>query len=230
MTEWAVIVPFSKPSMLYRMLENIGRQATAGHDLTAIIVCNGPAFDTSPVISESKQYPFETIALQSAAHQSHAKNTGIRWVSGHRIADKISLLDCDDYYSSHYLSEQARYMKRKRLVGKRMGYVFDDVGLFEVNSEWQGGLHNDVHGAAMCFHTEDAIHFPILPVGEDTLFAYTWSFREGFDIYATSGKNYCYIRGVANTWRANVRLKVSVQGFKVISHGPVLDTTIIDKE
>jgi hypothetical protein len=221
---WSIVVPFSKPACLEITLANAFRQHKWGQDFTLILVKNGDG--KKAVVPNG--LPFPVIELESAKHQSSARNTGLDFVCFNDFSEKIALWDCDDYYGPAYLAEQEGQMKPGRLVGKRMGFVSDERGLFLVNADWRAGLCPDITGACYCLFTVDATsRFPIMPIGEDTLFAYEWSQRG--EVYATGIHNYCYIRGHQNTWATNLRRRLMRGGITVNPLG-CFDPAVINGE
>lgn len=221
--DWAIVVPFSKPACLNITLQNALRQHEAGAELALVLVMNGEAkgLKVPPM-------PFPVIKLESAKHQSSARNTGLDFVAHSRMSERIAMWDCDDYYGPQYLAEQGSHMQPGRLVGKGMHFVSDETGMFLVNASWQPGLSVDITGACYCLFTKDAEpRFPILPIGEDTLFAYEWSQRG--EVFASSIFNYCYIRGHNNTWATNLRRRLARSGIAFKPLG-CFDQAIINGE
>ncbi len=114
-----VVVPFSRPEHLQRVLANFERQSFPGKRL--IIVENGPALGS---------VPRDTLCftLQSAPHTSHAKNEALSFIKQHG-GGFFATMDDDDWYGPGYLDEVAGYARSYDALGKQRHFVSlgDDI-------------------------------------------------------------------------------------------------------
>jgi hypothetical protein len=114
-----VVVPFSRPEHLARVLGNFSRQRFPGKRL--ILVENGRALGS---------VPRDTLAfvLSSAPHISHAKNEALEFVKRHG-GGFFTVMDDDDWYGPSYLDEIAGFARSYAALGKQRHFISlgDDI-------------------------------------------------------------------------------------------------------
>lgn len=194
-----VICPYSKPEYLDNLLGSFQRQVFRG--FKPIIVENGPAVGTFP-------REVGAVILTSEAHQSHAKNEGLRWLRENGDAS-WSVFDCDDYYGPEYLKSQVAALEGHDMAGKSFGnmmYVMFDDGLY-LNGMGNLNFARHLNGGATSCATANVPNYPIMPAGEDGAWCRLMNGLEARTAH-TGPKYYGYNRmGTGHTWDMHTSLK-----------------------
>jgi hypothetical protein len=114
-----VVVPFSRPGHLARVLGNFARQRFIGKRL--IIVENGGALGSVP-------QPTPCLVLHSPEHVSHAKNAALDFIKK-QGGGFFTTMDDDDWYGPGYLDEVAGHARSYDALGKQRHFVSlgDDI-------------------------------------------------------------------------------------------------------
>lgn len=190
-----VICPYSKPEYRDNLLQAFGRQSF--RDFRPLIVENGPAIGTFPSIEGA-------VVLQSAAHQSIAKNLAMKWIRDQGDAS-WSVFDCDDYYGSEYLQSQLEGLNDHDISGKSFGnmmYLKYDDGLY-LNGVGIASPSQALTGGAITCRTAHVPDYPICNVGEDGRWFLTMTQKKA-RIHNTGPRHYCYNRsGSGHTWQVD---------------------------
>lgn len=181
-----VVVPFSRPEMRRQVLDNFYRQTYDNKRLC--IIENGNGIST---FTDDRDY--DQILL-SPRHQSHARNTAIKWLKkNHPLAYWVSM-DDDDYYGPGYLTEHAEKAEYGRVSGKKASWVKFDSGLVYFGHHWSEDTEAPslMGGTIGCYVSESPL-FPIKVAGEEFEFCED-ARRSGMSILTTSQNHYCYDR------------------------------------
>jgi hypothetical protein len=181
-----VIVPFSRPEYALRTLQNFQRQLHP--DKRLWIVENGPAVGTWARLG----LPADRV-LTSAAHQSHARNTGIAELRANG-GGYWAGFDDDDWYGADYLTEVALNAVKADIVGKHQHFIaVDDYHLFLFLENLQNRFAVALTGGTLAAWSEDSLEFPIQKLAEDI----HWCMKmrsNGARLWNTSVYNYLYRR------------------------------------
>lgn len=214
-----VIVPFSRPEHLVRVMGNFARQTFPGRRL--LIVENGAALGSVPSHTPC-------FVLSSAPHQSHAKNEALAFIKRHG-GGFFTTMDDDDWYGPGYLDELAGYAKSYDALGKQWHFVSLGEGGEPGDTELsqpkpQLLLCNRLStntdnawftGGTISGWSETALPFPVTP-GEDLAWCEKMK-RAGAKLRGLSQYHYLYRRsyaGAKHTWPATREAFVkSIQGY-----------------
>jgi hypothetical protein len=167
-------------------LENFQRQLHP--DKRLWIVENGPAVGTWARL----RLPADRV-LTSAAHQSHARNTGITEL---RIngGGYWASFDDDDWYSADYLTEIVANADKADVIGKHQHFIaVDDQYLFLFLENLQNRVAVSLTGGTLAAWSEDSLDFPIQKLAEDIRWCMQMR-RNGARLWNTSVYNYLYRR------------------------------------
>lgn len=218
-----VIVPFSRPENLPRILQNFSRQHFQGKKL--ILIGNGrAAHQTLQVLQASAEARLNLDSVvwgRSSEHQSHAKNEALAFIKRHG-GGFFTTMDDDDWYGPGYLDELAGYAKTYDALGKQWHFVSLGEGLSDPTPQllFCNRLHVDqdnawLTGGTISGWAETALPFPVTP-GEDLGWCEKMK-AQGAKIRGLSAYHYLYRRsyaGAAHTWSATRKAFVkSIQGY-----------------
>jgi hypothetical protein len=190
-----VIVPFSRPENLPRVLENFGRQKFPFKKL--VLVANGRAGRlASPLVAG-----WDRLVLTSDAHQSDAKNTALHEIRK-RGGGFTVVMDDDDWYGPQFLTEAAGYAKTYDVIGKARHFVSQDGNLWLCSREQCNRPQSWLTGGTIACWAETAPEYPRVGWGEDAEFC-TRAERQGMRIFGTDVYHYLYRRTSSSdhAWR-----------------------------
>jgi hypothetical protein len=175
-----VIVPFSRPEMHRRTLDNIERQRDVS--LSVIVVENGVGVGTwSP--SEDV-----TVLRCARAHPAAAKNVALAHLR-EQGGGLCAIFDDDDHYGAEYLRTQIQALEEhpdSLIVGKKLHFVSRRDGLWLCRAPERDGRAGWLMGGTHVFDTR-RVHrdYPLLLPGEDSAFC------AGLECWATGWSHYC---------------------------------------
>lgn len=182
-----VIVPFSRPDRLNHVLANFNRQKFPLKKL--VLVRNGKAIDTGSTFYALTQ---SAVLLQSAAHQSAAKNTGLAEVRK-RGGGFCVTMDDDDWYGPNYLTEACGYAETYDIIGKSRHFMSVDGNLWLCRREQANRKTGWLTGGTIACWAERCPEYRELPWGEDATFCMDAA-RRGMSIFGTDLYHYRYTR------------------------------------
>lgn len=218
-----IIAPFSKPECGSILARSIERQSTRPD--CVVVVENGAAMGrTEQLCTNGRMGGAPVVVLQSKPHQSHAKNVGLEYARKHGH-ERVAIFDCDDYYGPDYLAQVSAKLRPGKVVGKSRFFVFDDEGLFlpERGEPWvfPGGTH--------AFYPAEVEDYPLLPVGEDTVFLQRCR-AKGLGALECGPWGYCYFRTslIPHTYAGSVRGQAARMGIAIHDYGGRFRTEIVD--
>jgi hypothetical protein len=191
-----VIVPFSRPENLSRVIENFTRQKFPFKKL--MLVANGRAREAL----EKGQFEVRWAdVLTSEQHQSAAKNTALSEIRK-RGGGFTVVMDDDDYYGSQFLTEACGYARTYEIIGKGRHFVSVDGSLWLCSRERANRISAMINGGTIACWAENAPEYPHLASGEDTAFCYAAE-RQGMKVFGTDLYNCLYRREskTDHTWR-----------------------------
>lgn len=194
------IVPLHRPADLPNVIANARRQSV---DFRLCVVENGDA------LGACKRAGFwPDSLLRSAPHQSAARNTALEWIRSHG-GGFFFTMDADDWYGPSYLAELLKHRRKANVVGKRRHLILLRNGLHLFDARSASKPTDILHGACLAGRAEEAVPFPDLAVGEDSEWCRAMA-AEGATLFATSARNYIYVRtGAAHTWkRSDLELRM----------------------
>ncbi len=187
-----VIVPFSRPENLPRVLENFARQRFPLKKL--VLVANGRAREQW---AKTRGAAHWAEILTSDAHQSDAKNTALHEIRKHGGGFTV-VMDDDDFYGPQYLTEACGYAKTYDVIGKARHFVSVDGGLWLCSREQRGRAQSWLTGGTIACWSENAPEYPRVSYGEDAEFC-TLAERQGMRLFGTDVYHYLYRRDSATT-------------------------------
>jgi len=230
-----VIVPFSRPENLPRVLANFARQKFPFKKL--VLVANGSAKRLSDGAAPLASW--DKLLLTSDAHQSDAKNIALHEIRK-RGGGFTVVMDDDDWYGPQFLTEVVGYARTFDVIGKARHFVSVDGGLWLCSREQRGHKQSWLTGGTIACWAENSPDYPRVSYGEDAEFC-TRAERHGMRIFGTDVYHYLYRRESASSHAWNIssedlRLHESakraldlgavdfdiVSGLKLECHGEVL--------
>ena len=216
-----IIAPFSKPECGSILARSIERQTTRPD--CVVVVENGVAIGRTDC-ADGKFGGAPVVVLQSKPHQSHAKNAGLEYARKNG-GERVAIFDCDDYYGPDYLRQVSDALQPGHVLGRSRFFVFDDEGLFlpERGERWvfPGGTH--------AFYPAEVEDYPLLPVGEDTVFLQRCRAKKLYPLEC-SPWGYCYFRTslIPHTYTGSVRGQAARMGISIHDYGGRFRTEIVD--
>ena len=229
-----VIVPFSRPENLPRVLENFARQKFPFKKL--VLVLNGRAKRHWAEMRIEVQW---AEVLTSDTHQSDAKNTALHEIRKNGGGFTV-VMDDDDWYGPQFLTEAAGYARTYDIIGKARHFVSADGNLWLCSREQRGRKQSWLTGGTIACWAENAPEYPRVSYGEDAEFC-TRAERQGMRVFGTDVYLYLYRRdsSLSHAWQISandLRMHESakraldlgaedfdiVNGFKLECRGDVL--------
>jgi len=181
-----VIVPFSRPENLSRVIQNFTRQKFPFKKL--VIVANGRGKDAIAEIATKT----DAWVLDSDPHQSAAKNTALHEIR-RRGGGFTVVMDDDDWYGPQYLTEACGYARTHDLIGKSRHFVSVDGNLWLCGRELRERHVGWLTGGSVACWAENAPDYPQLTSGEDAAFCQLAE-RKGMRSFGTDLYHYLYRR------------------------------------
>lgn len=182
-----VICPFHRVENARNVLENWQRRTFRGARL--VVVLNGSG--------RLVEFPSGITTIESAAHQSHAKNAGLEHALKDGWSTHWTTFDDDDYYGPKYLQEVAdAFAAGHEVVGKSESWVsLHDGRLMLFGNDGASRVVPGLQGP-----TIGSVLWPDMPRfsardrwGED--FEWTEDAKKlGKQCWATSRNHFCYVR------------------------------------
>lgn len=215
-----VIVPFSRPENAQRVVDNFARQIFPGKRL--LVVLNGSAKDS--VQASSIFLQAAAVLLTSDAHVGIAKNTALDEVR-RRGGGFTAVMDDDDWYGPHYLTEMVGYARTYDLVGKGRHFIAADGELWLCGRERRARAGDDwITGGTICCWAESAPRYSEwLRWGEDAALCKSAS-SSGMRLGTTDLYHYLYCRSSTgkHTWPTSLEvLRASESAAGAIDLGPI---------
>lgn len=195
-----VIVPFSRPENLNLVLSNFNRQKFPFKKL--VLVENGAAIGAA----HSFTHMNNALVLMSERHQSIAKNTALHEIRK-RGGGFTVVMDDDDWYGPHFLTEACGYARTYDIIGKNRHFVsVDGESMWLCHREQANRKTDWLTGGTIACWAENCPEYPMLRSGEDARFCLTAA-KLGMSIYGTDVYHYLYRRSSTAThaWRINRR-------------------------
>lgn len=183
-----VVVPFSRPENLTRVVENFARQKFPFKKL--VLVANGRA--RKQLEAGAFDVPWAEV-FTCEAHQSAAKNTALAEIRK-RGGGFTVVMDDDDWYGPQYLTEACGYARTFDVIGKRRHFVSVDGQLWLCSREQRNRVGDDwLTGGTIACWAEDAPEYPLVKWGEDVGFCLA-ALRRGMKVRSTDLYHYVYRR------------------------------------
>jgi len=184
-----VIVPLSRPWMLYNVRKNFERQRY--QDKRLVIVQNGPGLGTC----QRALFQPDVLIDISKAHQSTAKNSALEYLRNHGES-YFATFDDDDYYGPGYLDEIADGFDRGfDISGKSAIYIrFADNRMVFAEQAGETRQVWNVNGPTISgVLTKDTPSFEELIWGEDNDWLGKMA-KMGAKFWSSSRDNFCWMR------------------------------------
>lgn len=175
-----ILVPLSRPEMIDRVKNNIGRQQ--GVALTDVVVVeNGRAVG-------AWKSPVETVLRCDTPHPAAVKNVGLTHVR-QATGGLVAIFDDDDHYGPEYLLTQTQALREHPeadIVGKKLHYVARGDGLWLCRAFERHARAGWLMGGTQVFDVGRVTRdYPLVRPGEDT------EFCRGLSCWATGWSHYC---------------------------------------
>jgi len=188
-----VIVPFSRPENIERVLSNFSRQKFPFKRL--VVVENGRALGASAPYRDRI-----ALVLNTERHQSIAKNLALHEIRK-RGGGFTVVMDDDDWYGPSFLTEACGYAKTYDIVGKSRHFVSVDGGLWLCGREKAHSKYPSIAGSTVACWAEAAPEYPLVATGEEGDFCLK-ALRQGMSLFGTDLYHYLYLRDsrADHTW------------------------------
>ncbi|MBD3919101.1 glycosyltransferase [Paenibacillus sp. PR3] len=204
----SIVTSTNRPHFFNRILENYNAQLYKTKQL--IIILNKDNMNLSKYRKIAHKYKnVQVYQLPERVSLGKCLNFAIN----KSTYPYITKFDDDDYYSPYYLKEQIKAIRRTGadLVGKKaiLNFLESSSKLIIRFPNQQNKYTGLVAGGTILFKRQvfRNVRFANVSIGEDVNFLRRCRTR-GYRIYATSPKNYVYIRRkdkMSHTWKVSER-------------------------